>query len=94
MGFAVGECRFGVGKRIGASQFGDAIGGGSSGGGNAAVEKDGDLGVGQTRQVVVGHGLALFGWQCSQGRVQVEIMCVGSLVGGGVGRVGNREGSP
>ncbi len=49
--------------RIGAPQGGDAVGGRAAGGGRAAVEKRGDLGVGQPGQVVIGDRLTLLGGQ-------------------------------
>src|ERR1700722_1735968 len=79
---------------IGASQAGYAIGGGPAGRGNRAVGDRGGPGVRQARQVVVGHGLALLGWQRPNGRVQVEVVPIGSFPGRGGGGIGGEDGPP
>jgi hypothetical protein len=83
-----------VDKWIGASEGGDPVGGSAPGGGHGAVEDQRDLRVGESGQIVVGHGLALFGWQRAHRGVQVEIVGIGPLWCGGIGWIGNRDGPP
>src|SRR6202034_2036372 len=75
----IGGLRFGV-VRVGAPQGGDAVGGSPSGGDGAAVQQRGDLGVGQSGQVVVGHRLALFGGQRGNRFGQVMVRSVGVIL--------------
>src|SRR6202789_2792197 len=85
--------------RIGAPQGGDAVGGRAARGGGAAVEKRGDLGVGQPGQVVVGHRLTLLGGQGGNrfGELKVVVVVVFRhrpvrCVGHGDGPSGRRAG--
>ena len=81
----------GVDQGIGTSQCGDAVGRGAPGGSNAAVQNHRDLGVGEARQIVVGHRLALLGRQRPDRGVQVKIVGIGALSCGGVGGIRNRD---
>ncbi len=69
----IGELRCEV-MRIAAPQGGDAVGGRAAGGGGAAVEKRGDLGVGQPGQVVIGHRLTLLGGQGGNRFGELEVV--------------------
>src|ERR1700744_6146943 len=62
--------------RIGAPQRGDAVGGRAAGGGGAAVEKRGDLGVGQSGQVVIGDRLTLLGRKGGNGFGEFGVLLV------------------
>ncbi len=68
----------------------DAVGGGAARGIGGVAEQFGDLGERQAGDVVIGHGLALFGGQALQCRPQVGV--AGRGIGAGGGAVGQRVG--
>jgi hypothetical protein len=93
----VGICTgagLGGSEGIDAAEGGDAIGGGAPGGGHAVIEQNGDLGIGQACQVVVGDDLALLGRQQGKRVVQIEVTSIGTLTGRKAGWVCDGDRSP